>query len=80
MTPVATFANTRAVRRRASSSAAWLRRTSLAIRSNALSTGSNSRGVPGGNAGGSLPRPTAMAASRSAATGFASRRAATPAR
>src|SRR6266566_1252769 len=64
MTPVATFANTRAVRSRASSSAAWLRRTSVAIRSNALRTGSNSRGVPGGKAGGSLPRPTAMAGAR----------------
>src|SRR5882762_1633190 len=67
ITPVATFASTRAVRCRASSSAAWLRRTSVAIRSNALSTGSNSRGVPCGKAGGSLPRPTAMAASRNAA-------------
>src|SRR5712664_3783576 len=80
ITPVATLASTRAVRCRASSSAAWLRRTSVAIRSKALRTGSNSRGVPGGKAGGSLPRPTAMAASRNAATGFPSRRAARPAR
>ena len=80
ITPVATLASTRAVRSRASSSAAWLRRTSVAMRSNAVSTGSNSRGVPGGNAGGSLPRPTAIAASRNAATGLPRRRAAKPAR
>ena len=78
-TPVATFASTCAVRRRASSSAPWLRRTSEAMRSNAESTGVNSSGAPGGNAGTETPRPTATAASRSAATGRASVPAASPA-
>ena len=80
MTPVATFARTCAVRRRASSSAVRLRVTSLAIRSNADITGANSRGAPGGNAGSGAPLPTAPAASRKAATGRASPRAATSAR
>src|SRR6266571_5026935 len=80
ITPVAMLASTRAVRCRASSIAAWLRRTSVTMRPNADSTGSNSRGAPGGNAAGSVPRPTASAAARSAATGFASPPAARPAR
>src|SRR5439155_382250 len=74
ITPVATLASTCAVRRRASSSAAWLRRTSAAIRSKADITGANSRGAPGAKPGGAAPRPTAIAASRNAATGRASAR------
>ena len=80
ITPVATLASTWAVRSRASSIAAWLRCTSATSRPNPETTGSTSRGPPGGNAGGTLPRPTASAASRSAATGFANPLAARPAR